>query len=94
MSETLLTNLASIVLLVNIIVQITKDLKPIKKIPTQLYTIILSILINIFTTYSNQTMCPNPIIYINSILEGFIIAYICMYGYDTFYELKNKLGGR
>lgn len=88
MLEASLTNIASIVLLVNIIVQITKDFIP---IPTSLYTIILSVLINVFAAYSSNV--SDIAGYISYILQGFIIAYISMYGYDTFYELKDRLGG-
>lgn len=72
-----------------IIVQMIKDVEPIKRIPTKIVAIIVSMLVNFAVLGIEGTTLTVGIV-CSTILSGFIVAYISMYGWDTFKELKDR----
>lgn len=83
----LLGVLTIISFVVNIIVQLTKGFI---HMPTKLWAIIVSVLVMMSTVYIGALygiIQFNSGIIIASILGSFIVAYIAMYGFDTFKEL-------
>ena len=75
---------------VNIVVQLTKETVP---LPTKLWCVLVSITIDLGALFGVSTF---GILKINagyvlfSIIGSFIIAYIAMYGFDTFKELWKR----
>ena len=95
---TAITNEMSVILgvllvlafVVNIIVQITKELMP---MPTKAWAIIVSFIVTISSTYiaSNYNILDFTVTnIILSSLGSFIVAYVSMYGFDTFKELWQR----
>ena len=95
---TALTNNMNIILgvlmvlafVVNIIVQITKELIP---LPTKAWAIIVSLIVTISSTYIASSYKMFDFTISNIILSSvgsFIVAYIAMYGFDTFKELWER----
>lgn len=95
-ATTLLGILTVLAFIVNIIVQLTKELVP---MPTKLWTIIVSIVVTVICTYivggCYEFIEFTPATVLLSIVGAFIVAYVAMYGFDTFKELweKFKKGG-
>ena len=88
-----LGSLAFIAFVVNIIIEMTKEVYPIKKIPTRLYAVIISLVVNFAILIINGTTLSGGAIASN-ILSSFIIAYIAIFGYDNIYQvLKKYVGG-
>lgn len=79
--------------IVSLIIQLIKDLPLLKKVPTQLVVIILSIIISeiaygSFTAINHTT--AQWYMVIAAMLAGFIIAYIAMYGFDNLKKLWDR----
>lgn len=75
---------------VNIIVQITKEFIP---LPTKLWCIIVATAVVIggmLALVSARQLEFNVLTVVLSILGAFIIAFIAMYGFDTFKELWER----
>ena len=73
--------------MVNIAVQLTKGIVP---IPTKLWCVLVAMAVNtgvLFGTSSLGVIKLNGAYIIFSLLSSFIVAYISMYGFDTFKEL-------
>ena len=98
---TVLTNNMSVILgvltvlafVVNIIVQITKELIP---MPTKAWAIIVSFIVTISSTYIASSYKILEFTVSNVILSSvgsFIVAYVSMYGFDTFKELWERFKG-
>ena len=75
---------------VNIVVQLTKETVP---IPTKLWCVLVAITIDLGVLFGASVL---GILKINtgyvllSVIGSFIIAYIAMYGFDTFKELWQR----
>lgn len=79
--------------LVNIIVEMVKDMSLIKDVPTKLVVLIISLIINlsVFIAYTSYTGNVVQIYEVISIVIGsFVVSYISMYGYDSLKELYVK----
>lgn len=92
-SMVLLASLGFLAFIVNIITEMTKDINPIKKIPTKLYVILVSIIVNflcliIYNKFENKAI--NISYFIIAFIASFVVAYISTYGWDTFNELKDR----
>lgn len=92
-SMLLLASLGFLAFIVNIITEMTKDINPIKKIPTKLYVVFVSIIVNflcliVYSNFENNVI--NISYFIVAFLASFVIAYISIYGWDTFNELKDR----
>lgn len=92
-SMALLAALGLLAFMVNIITELTKDIGSIKKIPTKLYVIIVSIIVNFLSLVvcnRIESKAINIFYFIVAFLASFVVAYISMYGWDTFNELKDR----
>lgn len=81
-----LGSIAGVAFVTMIIVQMVKDVTLVKKIPTKLVAIIVAMLVNFAVLAIEGTILTAGVI-CYTILSGFIVAYISMYGFDTFKDL-------
>jgi len=78
---------------VNIIVQLTKGVVP---LPTKLWCVLVAVTVDLGVLFGVATL---KILDLNvghillSIIGSFIIAYIAMYGFDTFKDLWTRFKG-
>ena len=73
--------------LVNIIVQLTKEFIP---LPTKLWCIFVAFtvdLVALFIAFGFELVILNTSTILLSLIGSFIVAFIAMYGFDTFKEL-------
>lgn len=88
--NTVLGVIMAIAFIVNIIVQLTKGFVP---IPTKLWCIIVSVFVMatlLFVAISMQLIKFNAGYIILSVFGSFIVAFIAMYGFDTFKDLWKR----
>lgn len=78
--------------LVEIIVEMTKNLPGIRKIPTKAYVLIVSIVCCVIAMIIYTSILNVFIWYyiVLAIFAAFIIGYLSMYGWDTLNELWKK----
>jgi len=79
--------------IVSVIIEVIKNTEPLKKVPTQLVVIIVSIIVCTigyvaYTAYSQITTTWYGIF--AAFIASFIVAYVSMYGFDTLKELYNR----
>ncbi|MBR3933734.1 MAG: hypothetical protein IKJ68_07505 [Clostridia bacterium] len=75
---------------VNIVVQLTKGTVP---LPTKLWCVLVAVTIDLGVLFGASALGIlkiNPGYVLFSIIGSFIIAYIAMYGFDTFKELWQR----
>lgn len=75
---------------VNIVVQLTKGIVP---IPTKLWCVIVSVAVDmgsLFGVFALGVIKFSAAYVIFSVIGSFIVAYIAMYGFDTFKELWQR----
>lgn len=78
---------------ISVITEVTKSIGFLAKIPTSLQVIILSLILTplsviAYASYANITL--TWYIIAGSIIAGFFVAFICMYGWDKLSEIYNK----
>ena len=80
----------------SVIVEITKKVKPFSLIPTQLWCMLVALLVCVvgYLGYSAYAAMPVRWYFVACVIvAAFIVAYIAMYGWDTLkslYERFNK----
>jgi hypothetical protein len=82
--------------IVSIVVQMTKEIKYIQKIPTKTWTIVVSIIIcnALYLIGSNIAQYTVTWYYVLCIIiSSFPVSFICTYGWDTFNELWKRFKG-
>ena len=85
--STIIALITAIAFIVNITVQVTKNLIP---VPTQLWTIIVSAFattVSAFAASDRGFFEINFITLSEALAVSFVVAYIAMYGFDTFKDL-------
>ncbi len=92
-----MTNISDFILVIafgiNIIVQMTKTYVP---MPTKLWCIVVSLIVNFLILASAQSL---DLVEFNTasiaviIFSAFVSAYIAMYGFDTFKEIWRRFRG-
>lgn len=81
--------LAIVAFAINIVTELTKEIKIVKKIPTRLYAIIVALVVSfVFAGASGTAFNLNMIC--STIVSSFIAAYISVFGYDNFYLALKK----
>ena len=88
--STVLGVIMALAFLVNIIVQLTKGIIP---CPTKLWCILVSIAVMMGTLYaaiSFHMIEASGVSVIFGLFGSFIVAYIAMYGFDTFKDLWER----
>lgn len=86
--------LAVVAFVVNIIIEMTKEIGVVNKIPTKLYAVIISVIVNFAMLGIKGTAISISVI-CSTLLGAFLIAYIAIFGYDNIYSvLKKFLAGQ
>lgn len=88
----LVTVISALSFFVSIITQLTKEFVP-KTIPTKLYTLVLSVVVTmsaVLCYFSYKSIEIKLYLVFGSFALGFIVAFIAMYGWDEFKELKDR----
>ena len=89
----LLTVIGLLVTLVTIITEVTKEIGFLKKIPTDLQVIILSIILCLVTYFAYVAYIGNTVVWyyvVGTIFGAFIVAYVAMYGWSKLIEIYNR----
>lgn len=89
---TLVTLIGALSFFVSIIAQLTKEFIP-KVIPTKLYVLILSVAVTVTAVLSYLSYKAVDIklyLILGSLAMGFVVAFIAVYGWDEFKELKDR----
>lgn len=89
---TLVTLIGALSFFVSIIAQLTKEFIP-KVIPTKLYVLILSVAVTVTAVLSYLSYKSVDIklyLILGSLAMGFVVAFIAVYGWDEFKELKDR----
>lgn len=81
--------LAVVAFVVNIIIEMTKEIGPISKMPTKLYAVIISIIVN-FAMLGIKGTAISISVVCTTLLGAFLIAYIAIFGYDNIYAVFKK----
>ena len=79
--------------LVSIIIEVIKNVGFLKNIPTQLITIVVSILICTvgYIAYTSYIQMPITWYYVfAAFISSFVVSYVAMYGFDTLNELYQR----
>lgn len=97
MSTELLTNLVFgvgiLAFVISIITEVTKNIGFLAKIPTSLQVIVLSLILTpvAFIAYASHiSMALTWYTVFGSVIAGFFVAFVCMYGWDKLSEIYNK----
>lgn len=89
---TLVTIVGALSFFVSIVVQITKDFIP-KKIPTKLYVLIISVVVtvsSVLSVFQIKGIELKLYLIAGSIALSFVVAFIAIYGWEEFKELKDR----
>lgn len=78
---------------ISVITEVTKNIGFLAKIPTSLQVIVLSLILTplavvAYASYANIAL--TWYIIVGSVIAGFFVAFICMYGWDKLSEIYNK----
>lgn len=95
----IITGIGLIAFVVSVITAVTKEIGVLKKIPTSLQVLVLSVLLSPFalgaySSYSGVKM--EWYAWVCSVICGFISAFVAMYGWDKLSEMYSRFrkGGR
>jgi hypothetical protein len=91
-SATIMTLVGVYAFFISIVVQLTKEFVP-KVIPTKLYVLVISIITTVTGTLCYCSYNGYDIKYytvIGSIVLGFIVAFVTMYGWDELKSIKDR----
>ena len=78
---------------VSVIIEVIKNIGPLAKVPTNLVVMVVSIVLSVVTFFGYacmQSMATPWYYVIGSILAGFFVAFIAMYGWDKLTELYKR----
>lgn len=90
--EQIIIFLGVIVFLVNIVVEITKNIEPLNQMHTNYYVVILSITFTLIGYFAYISWAELPFIwyyFVGSIFLGLIAAYLAMFGWEKLIRLWN-----
>lgn len=85
--------LAVLAFLVNVVVEVTKNVGLLKKIPTDIYATVVSILLTIASYFVLISVTARGFIWYEFILAlfaGFIVAFVAIYGWTKLNELWER----
>lgn len=78
---------------VSVIIEVIKNISFLKKVPTDLVVIILSVVLSVvsFMAYISYTGAAMTwYLVVGSIIAGFFVAFVAMYGWDKITALYNR----
>lgn len=79
--------------IVSLIVEVLKELPGIKKIPTKLFVIIISLIVTVVALFVYSEMQGIIVLWhyvVLAVFTAFVVAYISINGWDTLKELKDR----
>ena len=85
--------LGSLAFMVSLITELLKDLPGIKKVPTKAFVILISLIVTVAALLIYVAYAGIPLLWYYvalAVFAAFVVAYISMYGWDTFKELKDR----
>lgn len=89
----LLGVLAILAFMVNVIVEMTKGLPGITRIPTKAWCLLISMLVCVISVLIYMAYMQITILWyyiVLAILGAFVVGYLAMYGWDTLKELWDR----
>lgn len=97
---TILVVLGILVFVVNVIVEVTKNIFPLNQVHTNYYVTGLSILLTVLSYFIYNSYTSSKFIWyylIAAVFLGFLVAYVAMLGWEKLIKLwqdSNKKGGQ
>lgn len=85
--------ISALAFVVNVIVEMTKDMGFLKKLPTNVYVVVLSVILTVVAYAVAGSILSIPFewyAFILAAFAGFIVAYIAMFGWDKLQEVREK----
>lgn len=85
--------LGALAFAVSLVVEVLKELPGIKKIPTKLFVVIISLIVTVVALCIYSAIKGIAVLWYHIVLAvfaAFVVAYISMYGWDTLNELKDR----
>ena len=89
----LMTIIGILAFLVSVIVQVIKNIGFLAKIPTDSVVIVLSLILSLLAFFTYAAMYSVGITWyyvVGTVMLGFIVAYIAMYGWSKLAELYDR----
>lgn len=96
MNELIATGMAVLGILafvVSVITELVKNVGKLWEIPTDAVVIVLSVVLSVLTFFGYNTYAARAFIWyelVATIIAGFIVAFISMYGWDKLTELYDR----
>lgn len=78
---------------ISIITQVTKEIGFMKKIPTALEVLVLSLILTPVTLFgyaSYLNICLEWYMIAASVVAGFVVAFVCMFGWEKLVKLYER----
>lgn len=91
-STVIVTAIGILAFLVSLVVEVTKDFIP-KRIPTKLYTLLVSVvatLASVFSALQYGEMDIKVYHVIGGIVLSFVVTFVSTYGWEQLKELKDR----
>ena len=85
--------LGALAFAVSLITELLKDLPGIKKVPTKAFVILISLIVTVAALLIYVAYAGIPLLWYYvalAVFAAFVVAYISMYGWYTFKELKDR----
>lgn len=89
----ILTMIGLLALIVSVITEVTKDVILLKKIPTNIQVIVLSLSLTLVAYFAYISYSGTAIIWyyvVADVIAGFIVAYVVLYGWGKFTDLYKR----
>ena len=90
---TLIMVIAVLAFVVSVFTEVTKNISILKKIPTDLQVLTVSVLLTVLSYFAYVSYSNAKIIWYNiigSVVIGFFVAFVAMYGWDKFRQLWER----
>lgn len=90
---TLIMVIAVLAFVVSVFTEVTKNISILKKIPTDLQVLTVSVLLTVLSYFAYVSYSNAKIIWyyiIGSVIIGFFVAFVAMYGWDKFRQLWDR----
>ncbi|MGB8455137.1 MAG: hypothetical protein WCD89_22755 [Anaerocolumna sp.] len=90
---TILGVIGMLAFLVSVITEVTKGVGFLKKIPTDIQVIVLSVFLCVFAYFAYATYAGLTVAWylvIGAVIGAFIVAFVAMYGWDKLNVLYNR----
>lgn len=90
---TLIMVIAVLAFIVSVFTEVTKDINILKKIPTDLQVLTVSVLLTVLSYFAYVSYSNAKVIWyyiVGSIIIGLFVAFVAMYGWDKFSQLWDR----